>query len=97
MSCSTKNDDWHTEFGAKVESVQGLNENLLGFPGGPSGKEPPANARDVRDTGWIPGLGSSPGAGHSNPLEYSYLENPMDRRTWQATVHGNTKSWTQLK
>ena len=67
---------------------------ILGFPGGASGKEPPASAGDVRDMGAIPGLGGSSGGGHSNPLQYSCLENPMDRRAWQATVHGVTKNWT---
>ena len=57
-------------------------------------KNLPANARDVRDMGSIPGLGRSPGGGHSNPLQYSYLENPMDRGAWQATVHSVTKSQT---
>ena len=51
-------------------------------------KNPPANAGDVRDMGSIPGLGGSPGGGHDNPLQCSCLENPMDRRAWQATVHG---------
>ena len=46
-----------------------------------------ANAGDVRDVGSNPGLGRSPGGGHSNPLQYSCLENPMDRGTWRATVH----------
>ena len=49
-------------------------------------KNPSANAGDVRDAGWIPGLGRSPGEGHGNPLHYSYLENPIDRGAWQATV-----------
>ena len=53
-------------------------------------KNPPANAGD---TGAIPGLGRSPGEGNGNPLQYSCLENPMDRGVWQATVHGVTKSW----
>ena len=44
----------------------------------------------------IPGLGRSPGGGHGNPLQYSCLENPMDRGAWQATVCEVTKSWTQL-
>ena len=57
-------------------------------------KNLPANARDVRDMGSIPGLGRSPGGGHSNPLQYSYLENPMDRGAWQAIVHSVTKSQT---
>ena len=50
-------------------------------------KNPPANAGDVRDKGLIPGLGRSPGGGHGNPLQYSCLENPMDREAWLATVH----------
>ena len=49
-------------------------------------KRPPANAGDIRDVGSIPGSGISPGGGHGNPLEYSCLENPMDRETWQATI-----------
>ena len=60
-------------------------------------KEGPANAGDVRDTGSIPGSGRSPGGGHGNPLQYSYLENPMDRGAWQAIVNGVAKSRTQLK
>ena len=51
-------------------------------------KNQPANAGDVRDAGSIPGLGRSPEGGHGNPLQYSYLENPMNRGAWQATVHG---------
>ena len=46
--------------------------------------------------GSVPGLGRSPGEGHGNPLQYSCLENPMDRGAWQATVHRVTKIWTQL-
>ena len=46
--------------------------------------------------GYIPGLGRSPGEGHGNPLQYSCLENPMDRGSWRATVHGVTKSQTRL-
>ena len=56
-------------------------------------KNPPASVGDVRDPGW----GRSPGEGHGNPLQYSCLENPMDRGAWQATVHRVTKSWTQLE
>ena len=55
-------------------------------------KNLPASAGDIRDMGSIPGLGRSPGEGNGNPLQYSYLENPMDRGSWQATVHGVTKS-----
>ena len=60
-------------------------------------KNPPANAGDIRDTGLIPGLGRSPGGGHGNPLQYSCLENPMDRGAWWATFQGATKSPTRLK
>ena len=52
-----------------------------------------SNAEDV---GLIPGSGRYPGGGNGNPLQYSYLENSMDRGTWRAIVHGVTKSWTQL-
>ena len=51
----------------------------------------PANAGDVRDAGSIPGMKRSPGGGHGHPLQYSCLENPMDRGAWWATVHGVTK------
>ena len=54
------------------------------------------SARHAEDPGLIPGLGRSPGKGNGNPLQYSCLENPMDREAWQATVHGVAKSWTQL-
>ena len=60
-------------------------------------KNLPANAGDVRDSGLIPGLGSSPGEGNGNPLQYSCLENPMDRGAWRATVHRVAKSQTRLK
>ena len=55
-------------------------------------KNPPANAGDIRDTGSIPGSGRSPVEGHGNPLQYSCLENPMNRGTMRATVHRVTKS-----
>ena len=47
----------------------------------------PASAGNARDVGLIPGLGRSPGGGHENLLQYSWLENPMDRGAWRATVH----------
>ena len=56
-----------------------------------------ANPRDIRDTGSIPGLGRSPGEKIGNPLQYSCLENPVDRGAWGTTVHGVAKSWTRLK
>ena len=59
-------------------------------------KNPPVNAGNIRDMDLTPGLGRSPGGGHSNPLQCSCLENPMDRGAWWATVHRVTKSWTRL-
>jgi len=56
----------------------------------------PANAEDVKDAGLIPGFGRSPAGGHGNPLQYSCLENLMDRRAWWATAHRVTESWTRL-
>jgi len=57
-------------------------------------KNLPANAGNVRDAGSIFGSARSLGGGHNNPLQYSCLENPMDRGAWQATVHRVAKSWT---
>ena len=54
-------------------------------------KNPPANARDIKDVGSIPGSGGSSGEGNGNPLQYSCLENPTDRKAWWAVVHGITK------
>ena len=63
----------------------------------PMVKNLPANARDIRDMGSIPGSGRSPGGRHGNPLQCSCLENPMDRGAWWDAVHRVTKSWTGLK
>ena len=65
---------------------------LLGFPGGASGKE----SGDTGDVGSIPGWGRSPGVGNSSPVLYCCLENSMDRRAWQSTIHGISKSQTRL-
>ena len=65
----------------------------LSFPDGSDSKE---SACNVGDLGSTPGMEKSPGGGHGNPLQYSCLENHMDRGAWQATVHGITKSQTQL-
>ena len=67
-----------------------------GFPGGTMVENPPANVGDAGDSGLIPGLGRSPGVSDGNPLQYSCLENSMDRGAWWATAHGTTKSQTQL-
>ena len=55
-------------------------------------KNPPANVGDARDAGSIPGWGRSPGGGNGKPLQYSCLENPMDRGAWRVTLHGVAKS-----
>ena len=69
--------------------------HFKGLPGGSVEKNQSANAGDVSS---IPGLGRSPGEGNGNPVQYSCLENPMDRGAWRAhTVHGVAKSQTQLK
>ena len=63
----------------------------MGFSGGLTGKESACNAGDL---GSIPRSGRSPGGGNGNPLQYSCLENPMNRGAWQATVHGVIKNQT---
>ena len=65
--------------------------DLWGFPGGSDGKESACNAGDL---GSIPGLGTSPGGGHGNPLQFLAWRIPTDRGAWQATVLGVTKIWT---
>ena len=70
---------------------------FLVFLGGVSGKEPAANAGDMRDMGSIPGSGRLPGERNGIPLQYSCLENPMGIGAWWTTVHRVAKSWTQLK
>ena len=64
--------------------IRTLPNATLGFPGGSLSKESACNAGDLSP---IPGLGRSPGEGHGNPLQYSCLENPMNRGAWQAAVH----------
>ena len=64
---------------------------FLGFPAGSDGKE---STCGTGDPGLFPGLGRSPGERREDPLQYSCLENPMDRGTWKATVHGVTQSQT---
>ena len=67
---------------------------FLGFSGGSDDKESSCNAGDL---GSIPGSGRFPRGGHGNPLQYSCMENPMDRGAWRATVHRVTRSWAWLK
>ena len=71
--------------------ITGQHGTPRGVPGGSDGKESAGNAEDPDS---IPGLGRSPAEGNGYPLQYSYLENPMDRGAWQATVHGVAKSHT---
>ena len=71
--------------------MAGLDRKRWGFPGG---SEVKASAWNAGDLGSIPGSGRSPGEGNGNPLQYSCLENPMDRGAWCATVHGVAKSQT---
>ena len=66
----------------------------MGFPGGSSGKEPACQCRRHKRSGLDPWIGRSPGGGNGNPLQYSCLENPMDRGAWWAIVHRISKSWT---
>ena len=69
---------------------------FIGFPDSLVVKNPPANAEAVRDESSILRSGRLPGEGNGNPLQYSCLENLMDRGAWRATVHGVSKSWTRL-
>ena len=69
---------------------------LTGPPGATSGQEPACQCRKLRDRGSVPGLGRSPGGGHGNPLQYSCLKNPKDRKAWRAAIHEVAKSRTQL-
>ena len=73
----------------KLAKFKPSHHSTLGFPGDSDGKE---LACSVGDPGLTPGLGRSTGEGNDTPLQDSYLENPMDRAAWQATVHGITES-----
>ena len=85
---------WGSQITADGDCSHGIKRHLLlRLSGGSDGK---ASAYNVGDLGSIPGLGRSPGEGNGNPLQYSCLENPMDRGAWWATVHGVTKSRIRL-
>ena len=77
----------------KVQKCANAPQLIMGFLGGSDGRESASNAGDP---GSILGSGRSPGDGNGYPLQYSCLENSMDRGAWRATVHGVKKSWTQL-
>ena len=68
--------------------------SIRDFPGGASGKDLPASAEDIKDSGSISRSGRSPEGGHGNPLQYSCLEKPMDRGAWRPTVHAVAESDT---
>ena len=65
------------------------------FPDYSAGKESACSSGDTEDPGLIPALGRSPGGGHGNLLQYSCLENPMDRGAWRSVVYGVAESWTE--
>ena len=79
-----------------MNSLISSNTQLRGYGGFPGGSESKESACNAGDLGSIPWLGRSPEEGNGNPLQYSCLENPMDRGAWQSTVHGFAKSQTQL-
>ena len=81
------------EQGCESQGLCRRNISILGFPRGSDGEESACNAGDL---GFIPGSGRSPGEGDDNPLQYSCLENSMDRGAWQSAVHGVAKSQTWL-
>ena len=83
---------WGHKESDTTERLNWTEDTILGFPCGSVVKNPRAKARHV---GSIPGLGRSTREGNGNPLQYSCLENSMDRGAWQTAVHGVTKSWTR--
>ena len=85
-----------TFFSCLVSTVC-MDHSFFGSPGAPIITNPPASIGAAGDAGLIPGLGRPPGGGHGNPLQYSCLENPVDRGPWQATIRGVTKSRTEQK
>ena len=96
MDCSPPGSSIHGIFQARVLEWGAI---AFSFPGGSTVKKKKSafNARDTGDVVLIRGSGRSPGVAHGNPLQYSCQENPMDRGTWWATVHGVAKGQTRLK
>ena len=83
----------YQEDSLRIVNIMYPYESVWGFPGGSVSKESACNAGDL---GLIPGLVRSPGEGNGNPLQYSCLDNPMDRGAWWITVHGVAKSRTRF-
>ena len=84
---------WFIQKRIKYQPILGVHKGNKGFPSGSDNKESSSNAGDP---GSIPGSGRSPGEGNGYPLQYSWLENPMDRGARRVTAHRVTKSWTRL-
>ena len=93
IACSLSLCDFINMLGITVDVLCWLNSHL-GFPCDTVIKNPPANAGEAGDKGLIPGSGRSPGGGNDNPLQYSYLENSMERGAWQAKIQGVAESDT---
>ena len=87
----------HNESDTTERLSPAQHRHACGLPSWLSAKEAARNARDSGEAGSVPGSGRSPGGGHGNPLQCSWLENPKDRGTWQATVLRVTKNQRQLK
>ena len=104
MDCSLPGSSVHGIFQARILEWVAISfsrgsswpRNWTGVSCVPAGSEGKASACNVGDLGLIPGLGRSSGEGNGNPLQYSCLENPMDRGAWWATIHGVAKSRTRL-
>ena len=96
-SCALQADSLLSEPPGKPAVLSNIKWEKMGFLGDTSGKECTCQCGRHRDTGSIPGLGRSPGGGYGNPLQYSCLENPMDRRALWSTVYRVAESRTQLK
>ena len=94
FNCSIINLQYCVSFRCTAECLGYTYICIYGFPGGPVGKE---SACNVGDLGSVPGSGRSLGEGNGNSLQYSCLQNSMDRGAWWITVHGVTKSQTQLR
>ena len=88
--CLSLGSEWKLTFSSPLATAE-----FSKFAGGASGKESTCQCRRCTGMVLVPGSGRSPGVGNGNPLQYSCLENSMDRGAWQTTVHGVTKSWTR--
>ena len=83
--------------GTYLSIIKAISDNLMTFQVVLAVKNPPASVGDIRDKCLIPGSGRSPEGGNGNSVQYSCLENPMDRGAWWALIHGVMRNQTQLK